>query len=308
MDPLPHELYSNVTDTALIFEGGGMRASYTSALVCAMLRTQIHVNWVAGISAGSSNTVNYVSRDIHRAAVSFVDFAADPRFGGPVSMLRGHGWFNAEYIYEQSYLPGQVLPFDYATYSANPAATHIGAFRADTGEEQWFTRRDAASAAALVRQVRASSTMPGLMPMVTINGIDYVDGALGPGAGIALPRAQEAGFTKFLVVLTRPRDYRKPPMRASQLRFLSRLFRRHPAITEALATRPARYNRIREELFDLESGGQAYLFVPHTMQVASTERRLAALRASFAAGKAQAHQELAGIAQFLGVDSFAQFR
>lgn len=299
MDPLR----SNVTDTALIFEGGGMRASYTSGLVCELLGAAIHVNWVAGISAGSSNTVNYLSRDAHRAAVSFVDFAADRHFGGPLSLLRGHGWFNADYIYEQSCLPGQAMPFDFRTYTANPAAAHIGAFRANTGEQRWFTKEDAPDTASLVRQVRASSTMPGLMPVVRIGDTDYVDGALGPGAGIALPRAKEAGFTKFLVVLTRPRDYVKEPLPASRLRFFSRMFHRHPAITEALETRPARYNRVREELFDLESSGRARLFVPRTMTVTSTERRLPALRASFAAGLAQAREELPGIAGFLGVDA-----
>lgn len=295
-------LCSNVTDTALIFEGGGMRASYTSALVCELLGAGIHLGWVAGISAGSSNTVNYLSRDAHRAAISFVDFAADPHFGGPMSLLRGHGWFNSQYIYEQSCLPGQVLPFDFATYSANPAEANIGAFCADTGEQRWFTKEDAPDTASLVRQVRASSTMPGLMPVVTISGVDYVDGALGPGAGIALERAKQAGFTKFLVVLTRPRGYVKTPMRASRLRFFSQLFRRHPSVTEALASRPARYNLVREELFDLESSGQARLFVPETMTVSRTERRLPALRASFAAGLAQARRELPGIADFLGVD------
>ncbi|MFZ2625595.1 MAG: patatin family protein, partial [Propionibacterium sp.] len=293
-------LRSNVTDTALIFEGGGMRASYTSALVCELLRAGIHVDWVAGISAGSSNTVNYLSRDIHRAAVSFVDFAADPHFGGPMSLLRGRGWFNTQYIYEQSCLPGQVLPFDFGTFSANPARASIGAFRVDTGEQRWFTKQDAPDTASLVRRVRASSTMPGLMPLVDIDGVDYVDGALGPGAGIPLGLAQQAGFTKFLVVLTRTRDYVKAPLRGAKLRFFSRLFRRHPLVTDALASRPARYNRVREELFDLESAGRARLFVPETMTVSSTERRLPALRTSFAAGRAQARRELPAIADFLG--------
>ena len=72
-----HEpLTSNVTDTALLFEGGGMRAAYTSAVVAELLRERIHVDFVAGISAGSSNAANYLSRDAVRARAAFVDFAA----------------------------------------------------------------------------------------------------------------------------------------------------------------------------------------------------------------------------------------
>ena len=38
---------SNVTDTALLFEGGGMRAALTSAVVAELLRERIHVDFVA---------------------------------------------------------------------------------------------------------------------------------------------------------------------------------------------------------------------------------------------------------------------
>ena len=82
---------SNVTDTALLFEGGGMRAALTSAVVAELLRERIHVDFVAGISAGSSNAVNYLSRDPARARRSFVDFADDPRFGNWLSFVRGKG-------------------------------------------------------------------------------------------------------------------------------------------------------------------------------------------------------------------------
>ncbi|NYM03451.1 patatin family protein, partial [Salmonella enterica subsp. enterica serovar Typhimurium] len=71
---------------------------------------RIHVDFVAGISAGSSNAVNYLSRDPARARRSFVDFADDPRFGNWLSFVRGKGLFNAEYIYEHAGLPEADLP------------------------------------------------------------------------------------------------------------------------------------------------------------------------------------------------------
>ena len=117
---------SNVTDTALLFEGGGMRAALTSAVVAELLRERIHVDFVAGISAGSSNAVNYLSRDPARARRSFVDFADDPRFGNWLSFVRGKGLFNAEYIYEHAGLPEADLPYDFATFRANPARLVLG--------------------------------------------------------------------------------------------------------------------------------------------------------------------------------------
>src|SRR5690606_17219201 len=160
------QLSSTVTGTALVFEGGGMRASYTSGMVVALLEAGIHLDWVGGISAGSSNTANYVSRDAWRARHSFTDFAADPRFGDWRTFVRGQGLFNAQYIYEETGLPGAALPFDWQTFSADPARVRIGAFNATRGEQVWWGREDFASMTDLMVRVRASSTMPVVMPPV----------------------------------------------------------------------------------------------------------------------------------------------
>lgn len=296
------QLTSNVHDTALIFEGGGMRASYTAAVAVALLRAGIYIDWVAGISAGSSNTANYIARDQSRARASFVDFVGDPHFGGLGSLLRGRGWFDAHYIYEQTGAPGQALPFDWASFIANPARANIGAVRMDTGEQVWFTKQDMPTMPDLMRRVRASSTMPGLMPPVMINGVRYVDGALGADGGIALDRAQACGFTKFLVILSRERGYRKEPPDRAQRTIYRSLFHRHPAVIDALLRRDRGYNRTREELFDLEASGQAYLFVPTHMSVSNVERAVPRLAQSYRAGAHQAAAELPAIAEFLGVD------
>lgn len=294
-------LSSNVTDTALIFEGGGMRASYTSALVAELIDAGVFIDWVAGISAGSSNTANYLSRDPWRARASFVDLPSDPNFGGLGTLVRGQGWFNAEYIYERTGAPWQALPFDFETYLANPAQPNFGAFRCDTGEQVWFTRADTGTMDDLMVRVRASSTMPGLMPVVTIGGLEYVDGALGPDGGIGLDRAQAAGFERFLVVLTREREYVKPAPSRRQAALYRALFHRHPAVVDALLHRHEGYNAVRQELFELEAAGRARLFVPEVMPVENGERNWARLAASHAAGRGQARRELPAIKEFLGL-------
>ncbi|MFT4109596.1 MAG: patatin family protein [Propionicimonas sp.] len=292
-------LTSNVDDVALIFEGGGMRASYTSAVVATLLAEGIHIDWVAGISAGASNLANYVSRDAGRARRSFVEFAADPRFGNWGSFLRGQGLFNAAYIYEQTSAPDQALPFDFATFAANPARLRIGAFECDTGRGVAWSREDVATMPYLMRRVRASSTMPVIMPPVRLDGHVYVDGALADHGGIALNAAQADGFRRFFVVLTQERGYVKRPTSAPAV--YRTWFRRYPAVAEALRVRHLNYNRTREELFDLERSGDALLFVPDRMPVSNSTREVARLRASHEAGLAQARREVPRWREFLGL-------
>lgn len=293
------ELTSNVTDTALVFEGGGMRAAYTSAVVATLVESGVFVDWVGGISAGASNTVNYLSRDPWRARHSFTDFAADPNFGDWRTFVRGRGLFNAEYIYEQTSAPDQALPLDWATYRDNPARFRIGAFDCTSGETVHWGRDDITQMRDLMVRVRASSTMPVVMPPVTIDGRVYVDGALGPAGGIALDAARADGFDRFLVVLTQRRDYVKRQLSTEW--YYRRHFRRYPMVVDALRTRHLRYNATREELFELERAGKAYLFVPEVMPIGNGERNLAKLRVTYALGLDQARRELPAIREFLGL-------
>ncbi|QFG67528.1 patatin-like phospholipase family protein [Ornithinimicrobium pratense] len=292
------DLKPTVSGTALLFEGGGMRASYTSGMAVALLEAGLHLPWVGGISAGSSNTANYVSRDPWRARHSFTDFAADPRFGDWRTFVRGEGLFNARYIYEETSLPGQALPFDWETFTGSGAAVRIGAFNATRGEQVHWGREDLRTLRDLMVRVRASSTMPMVMPPVTIDGEVFVDGALGPAGGIPLDAARADGYERFFVVLTQERGYVKPARQRGDA-LVRRWFRTMPAVAEALRARPARYNSTREELWELERDGKAYLFVPQRMPVGNGERSVAALRTSHEAGLAQARQEIPAIREFL---------
>lgn len=148
-------------------------------------------------------------------------------------------------------------------------------------------------------RVRASSTMPMLMPPVTIDGRVYVDGALGPTGGIALDAARADGYDKFLVVLTQPRQFVKKPL--THLWALRRQFRAYPAVIDALRERHHRYNATREEVFEMEAQGRAYVFAPDVMPISNGERNVTRLRAAYEAGLAQALRELPAIREFVSL-------
>ena len=290
---------TRVPGVALVFEGGGMLASYTSAVVAALVREGLWFDWVGGISAGSSCTANYLSRDAARARTSFVDLAADPQFGSWVTWLQGKGRFNAKYIYEETGAPGQALPYDWDAFRAHPTGFAIGAFEARTGRMQYWGRDDIRELRDLMVRVRASSSLPILMPPVTLGDELYVDGALGPTGGFAIDAARAAGYGRFLVVMTRPRDYVKPPSRLPS--FHRTAFRRYPAVLDAVLKRPRRYNETRHELFDLEREGSAYLFCPTDLTVSNSETDVRRLARMYELGEQQIARELPAIREWLGV-------
>lgn len=277
-----------------------MRAVHSAGVVETLLEADIHAGLVAGISAGSTHLANYVSRDAERARKSFVDLAADPNFGDWRSFARGKGLFNAEYIYEQTGLPDQAYPFDYGTFAGSGSAVRIGTFRCSDGETLFWSEEDTTTMKDLMRMVRSSSTMPVWMPPVLIDGEYYVDGALGHDGGVPLSAAREAGYEKFLVVLTQPKGFRKvPPRRLTP--FYRSYFRRFPAVGEALLHRWALYNETLDEIEELEEAGQAVVFRPEQVKIRSYDRNVDRLTEAYDQGREQALREVDDWRKFCGL-------
>jgi predicted patatin/cPLA2 family phospholipase len=286
---------SNVHDVALIFEGGGMRACYTAGFVTMLLEHEIYFDYVAGISAGSSHAVNYLSRDPVRARRSFTDVVLDPAFGDITTWMRGEGYFNVDYIYSKMPLEDGPLPFDFDTFIKNEAECVIGAFRRYEGGMVYWRKEDYKTMGDLTLRVRASSTVPYLMPETEIDGKIYIDGGL--DSGIALDVAIDDGYRRFVFVMTRERGFRLDPV--PQIRLMSRVLDRHPVEKEALLTRHLRYNETMETIERLESEGRAYVFYPDKLDLTMMDRDREKLLDQYIAGHEQAVEELPDLRRFL---------
>ena len=53
--------------TCLILEGGAMRGMYTSGVLDVLLKNNVHVDGIIGVSAGALFGINYCSKQIGRA-------------------------------------------------------------------------------------------------------------------------------------------------------------------------------------------------------------------------------------------------
>lgn len=127
------------------------------------------------------------------------------------------------------------------------------------------------------------------MPVPTIDGVDYVDGALGSSGGLILDAAMRDGFERFLVLRTKPRGYVRPELRRPQV--VKQLLRKRPAVAQALIERPAKYNAASEKISELEKSGRAVVFYPENMKIQNTERNFAKLEEAWDLGMAQTQRE-----------------
>ncbi|MDO4854017.1 MAG: patatin family protein [Coriobacteriia bacterium] len=293
--PQASALKSNVFNTALLFEGGSMRGAYTSAVATYLLEQGVFFNQVYGVSAGSSNLVNYLSRDAWRTSVSFTEFMDDPRTGSLGTFLRGKGAFNAEYIYQQAGKPDGVIPFDFATFRQNPAQCCVPAIDRDTGEDLYFTKEDMSSLDRLTVMVRASSTLPMFMPAPVIDGHVCYDGGFATGGGLPLAKIEADGFEHVVVVRTRKRGYRKDDHNEWARAF----FRDYPAMRQAALSRSERYNASCDLLDEWEKDGRAYVFYCDDLTLSGTERDVHLLKENFQAGYDQIRRDWDALMEYV---------
>lgn len=292
------KIFNNIKDTALIFEGGGMRASYTAGILNVLLENQIYFDYVAGISAGSSHCANYLSRDTLRAKRSFVDLVLDPKFGGWKTFVQGKGYFSAQYIYEETSYPEASLPFDFNTFMANPAKLRIGAFDCSEGELVYFSKDDIQTMQDLMKIVRASSSLPIFMPPTYFRDHCYVDGGI--CGGIALDIARKDGMKKFFVILTREKGYRKNPQKFAGA--VKAYYRKNPIVAKTLLKRHVAYNQTLEELNELEKQGKAFIVYPDIMPIENREINYYKLLNSYNLGYSQGLRDLPRWKEFLGLE------
>lgn len=273
-------LKNNIFDTALLFEGGGMRVAHSAGITNAMLECELYFDYVCGISAGSSNAVNYLTRDRDRAKRSFVDFVDMDDVIGVRHWLKGEGYFASEYLYGAASLPGGPLPLDFARFQENPAELRIGAFDCETGETVYWKRDDIETVDDLLRMVRCSSTIPLMMPKAKFRGRTYADGGI--KSSVPLDIALRDGYEKFFIVLTREKGYRKKPMRTQRL--LDRKFKDEPVLADSLRQRWQTYNKQMEQIEQLEAEGKALVVRPEHMRIRSTTANRVKLEESYCDG------------------------
>lgn len=290
---------TNVYDTALIFEGGGMKCSYTAGILNVLLDKGIYFDYVSGISAGASNALNYFIRDGNRAKGSLVDIVKDENFGGISTLLDGKGYFNSDYIYtEVDPYPQSTIGWDH--YTDNPGKLVIGAFDAHSGQMKYWTNKDADRLIEIKTIVRASCSLPLIMNPTEIDDRVYFDGGL--GHDIAFDRALEEGYEKVFVVLSQKKDYRKDPPNKFVTRHLKRKLKDYPKVLEATLNHYETYNRDIDRLENLARQGKAYIVYAKDQSVKSTERNFDKLQANYEKGYAQGLEEYKEWKEFLNLE------
>ena len=280
-------------DVSLVLEGGGMRGVYTSGVLDQMMEDDLFFSYVIGVSAGACNALSYLSRQPDRSRFINVNFANDPRYLHVKNLINGKGMFNVEFLFKD--IANELVPFDFTRFEQANETFVVPTTNCETGAPVYFKNNQTQSD-QIIEAVKASSSLPLVGVPVEINEMTLLDGGIIDP--IPINKAIADGYTRHVVVLTRPKGYRKSPFR---LKYTSKLvYRKYPKLVDALLNRHLIYNQQLDRIEELEKEGKAFVIRPKGHeQVKRTEKNPERLNALHAAGYKEAERESARLRAWL---------
>lgn len=251
----------------IIDVGGGMRGIYTAGIYDYLQDHQIQFPYCLGVSAGAANLVSYLAGQRGRNHRFYAEYAGRRAYMSLSNLLRKGSYVDVDYIYSTLSNADGEDPVDYDAFAASSAQYVAVATDARTGLPRYFTKADVHPDDFSV--VKASCCLPLACKPYYIEGIPYFDG--GVADPVPYRKALEDGCTRLVVLLTRPRDFQRPPLKHPKA--IRAAMHAYPEAFDALTQRHLRYNQQVAEVKELEQQGKALLLAPLDIDGMSTLHR-----------------------------------
>lgn len=277
--------------TGIVLEGGGKRGIYVAGVLDVLHEHNIFVDGIIGTSAGAVNACSYVSKQYGRNIRYNVRFAKEKKYMSIYSLITTGSIVGTDFAY--NLLPNKLDPFDYDAFENSDMDYYVTCSNLETGKAEHI-KCDSLRGKNM-DYLRASASLPYVSKIVEINGLKLLDGGICDS--IPLKAFQNMGYTKNLVVLTRPKGYVKKPENT----MLAKLYYgKYPKFISAIKNRYAAYNRTIKYIEEQEKLGNILVMRPSKyINIGRMEQNPDIIKEMYELGKADAKQMLQEISLFL---------
>ncbi|KIR03234.1 Patatin-like phospholipase [Lachnospiraceae bacterium TWA4] len=274
----------------LVLEGGAMRGIYTAGVLDVFMEHGIETNGVVGVSAGVLYGCSYVSKQIKRSIRYTYKYRSDKHFMGLYSLLHTGNIVGEDFCFHQ--IPETLDPFDNEAFKNSDIKFYATCTNVETGKAEYIHCTDLFTQ---IDYARASSSMPFVSKIVEIDGKKYLDG--GVADSIPVQASKNLGYEKNIVVLTRPRDYCKPPTNPKPAKIV---YKKYPEFCKAIENRHINYNNTLLELEKLEKNGEVFVIAPSVdLHIGRMEKKRDRILAMYRLGRKDALRSLQELTQFM---------
>lgn len=275
---------------ALILEGGGFRGIFTSGVLDYFMENNLYFNYVSGVSMGACNAVSYISRQKERNKNVLLKYVDDKRYLSISNLIREKSLFGMNFVFKK--IPRELVPFDYDTFFKSKTNFVIGVTDCITGEAIYLDGKNKEMENILM----ASSSLPFISKMVKLNNSLYLDGGISDS--IPIQKAIDDGYQKMVVVLTRPKGYRKKAFKLKKM--CNYYYKKFPNLANSILNRHKLYNETIEKIEKLEQNGSIFVIRPNeSLEIGRVEKNKEKLMKVYIQGVMQAERDFQNLIKFL---------
>ena len=243
-----------MNNSCIVLEGGGLRGAFTCGVLEYLLENKQQFDRVVGVSAGACNAASFVSGQKGRNWKVNIELPSDRRFMGIKYLISKGSYFNMPFIFNE--IPKKLIPFDEIAFYKNPSEFDIVISSLATGKSTILSKRKIEEI-GLDKALIATSSIPFLSKAVNIDGKLFYDG----GVSDSIPvRYALSRHEKVVLVLTRPRGYRKGETSSKKL--IQWTFRKHSEFRDAMLNRNDAYNKTLDFCEKMERDGKVFIIAP----------------------------------------------
>ena len=238
--------------TCLVLEGGALRGIYTAGVLDELMKENIKIDTIIGVSMGALIGINYVSNQPKRALRYNLKYSNDKRYISLNSFIKTGNIVNKEFAYYK--LPEELDKFDYDTFNKSKTKMICVVTNVETGKAEYIEIKDSKED---VEYLRATSAMPGVSKIIKINNKLYLDGGISDS--IPIKYALSKKYDKIIVVTTRCLEYRKE---IKKNKLFNLIYRKYPNFVNTINNRPIEYNKTLEDIIELEKQNKIFVIRP----------------------------------------------
>ena len=283
-----------IKKATLVLEGGATRGIFTSGALDYLMERDLYFSDVIGVSAGSCNAVDYVSRQPGRTRDCMIPTDKEGKYYyGIRDFVKEKSLMNMDLIFDK--YPKELLPFDFETYFNSEINCQIVTTNYLTGKAAYMT--EDSDNDRLMKLCRASSSMPLLTPIVNIDNVPYLDGGLADS--VPIRRAQQMENEKIVVILTKNQGYRKSVLSPTMQRVYKRAYKSYPNLIRTIFRRSFEYNKTMNYLDQLEKRGEIFILRPQVKPVSRLERNKETLHAFYEHGYKYTERKFDDLMEYL---------
>lgn len=283
-----------IKKATLVLEGGATRGIFTSGALDYLMERDLYFSDVIGVSVGSCNAVDYVSRQPGRTRDCMIPTDKEGKYYyGIRDFVKEKSLMNMDLIFDK--YPKELLPFDFETYFNSEINCQIVTTNCLTGKAEYMT--EDSDNDRLMKLCRASSSMPLLTPIVNIDNVPYLDGGLADS--VPIRRAQQMENEKIVVILTKNQGYRKSVLSPTMQRVYKRAYKSYPNLIRTIFRRSFEYNKTMNYLDQLEKRGEIFILRPQVKPVSRLERNKETLHAFYEHGYKYTERKFDDLMEYL---------